>query len=297
MSRLTEKLRAGATWTPEEANEFLVAFHAARPGVTSRSIDGARDARGLTSYELTAAGVPDDARVVLDVACGDGVLLQVIARRLGPGAELLGVDLSATDLDLARGKLAGLRARLLCEPAGQLSIARESVDAVACHFALMLLRPIEAALAEARRVLRPGGVFIACVPGGVSVDRNAADARKLLLDVIRSDVPTYPATGLGDPRTGDDQAISGLLTAAGFESPGVETLTVACDLTPAGTFAQMRDYYWWDMIRGESRARLERELPPLLEKQAGAAGMIRQESSLRMIKARAASSRLHQNSE
>jgi SAM-dependent methyltransferase len=247
---------------------------------------GHRDVRGLSSYELTAAGVPDDARTVLDLACGDGALLHTLGLRLGARAELIGADLSVVDLDLAPGRLAGFRSRLLCEPADRVSLASESVDAVVCHFALMLLRPIEPVLAEVARVLRPGALFIACIPAGVSVDRSAVEARELLMEVIRGDVPTYPETGLGDSRVNDDEAVRGLLAAAGFESPNVEAHTVTCDLTPAVTFAQMRDYYWWDMIRDAGRERLAQQLPPLLEKQAGAGGVIRQESKLRMITAR-----------
>lgn len=67
---------------------------------------------------------------MLDLACGDGALLRTLGHRLGTRAELIGADLSAVDLELARSKLAGLRARLLCEPADGLSLAGESVDAV-----------------------------------------------------------------------------------------------------------------------------------------------------------------------
>jgi SAM-dependent methyltransferase len=283
---LFDRVRRGEPWTPDEANEFLVAFHAARPGVTGRSLSDSRDEQGRTSYELTAACVPEDARVVLDIACGDGELLLPIGRRLGGRAELVGVDLSAVDLELGRTRLTGFRARLICESAERVSVAAGTVDAVVCHYALMLMRPIEAVLAEVARVLRPGGVFVACVPSGVTVDRPSAETRALLLEVIRGDIPAYPDNGLGDARVKDDAALGELLASAGFEPPSVEVHTIACDLTPAATLEGMRDYYWWDMIQEESRARLERELPPLLDREAGGTGRIRQGTKLRMISAR-----------
>jgi SAM-dependent methyltransferase len=284
-SKIVEKARHGVRWTPQEANDFLRAFHASRPGITALSVDENRDPLGRTSYDLTAAAVPLTALSVLDLACGDGVLLLAIARRLEARAELIGVDLSAVDVTLAKGRLADFRAKVLCESVERLSLAGESIDVVVSHFALMLIRPLESVLAEVARVLRPGGLFVACVPQGISVDRSSAETRRLLLEIIRTDVPEYPDTGLGDSRAVADDSLTVLLEAAGFEPPSFETHSLVCELAPEVMLRRFRSYYWWDLIREETRARFDREILPLLEREAAATGTVRQASHVRMMKA------------
>ena len=97
---------------------------------------------------------------VLDVACGTGVLVAELARVVGPGGEVVGVDLSQAMVDVAN-----LRER---EPtsaptrhermdAQSLAFPDASFDVVLCAFGLMYVPDPERALAEMRRVLRPGG--------------------------------------------------------------------------------------------------------------------------------------------
>jgi SAM-dependent methyltransferase len=94
------------------------------------------------------------ARRVLDVGGGDGRLA-----RLLPGLSMscLLVDLSATMLALAP------RPAVRADGA-RLPVAGASVDAVAALYTLYHYADPRLAIAEARRVLRPGGLFAACAP-------------------------------------------------------------------------------------------------------------------------------------
>lgn len=148
-----------------ERESFLRAFHDARPGITSRAL-----ARG-GSYERLAARVPPGR--VLDLACGDGALLE----RLGPRA--IGIDLS-------RGELARARARSPVLPVVQaraqaLPFRDASFDAATCHLAFMLFDDIERVVAELARVLRPGAPFLALLGGGPTADGTDAFHRFLEL--------------------------------------------------------------------------------------------------------------------
>ncbi|WP_437323598.1 class I SAM-dependent methyltransferase [Sorangium sp. So ce381] len=186
-------------------DQTLIDRYHAQPGKTHSMLEGFRDAEGRSSYEVLAEetdALPRDARV-LDLACGDGYLLALLAQR-GFG-DLAGVDRSAEELAAARARL-GAGADLRCEDASALSLPEGSVDIVVCHMALMLMAPIEPILAEVGRVLAPGGLFISVVNRPLrdpvfaihrrEVGRVTAEAGMLRLRL--GDSRVYAAEGLRD---------------------------------------------------------------------------------------------------
>lgn len=132
---------------------YLDDFHAARPGITEDLLALTRDASGAGPYAWLAGAVPVGARV-LDLACGSAPTGPLAGAR-----SYLGLDLSLDEL--RRGAARGLR--VARADATRLPVADAAVDVVVCSMALQLL-PMAPALAEVRRVLRPGGVFAATVP-------------------------------------------------------------------------------------------------------------------------------------
>ncbi len=96
----------------------------------------------------------------LDVGCGTGTLLELLGRRL-PGVSAAGLDGDPRMLGRARRKLrrAGARAALCLGLADSLPFADRSLDRVLSTLMLHHLTQEQrrTALAEARRVLRPGG--------------------------------------------------------------------------------------------------------------------------------------------
>ena len=94
----------------------------------------------------------------LDVGCGDGRTTQWLAQR---ARSYVGVDVSESAVRAAR--LRGMDARLVAD-AAVLPFADQSFDAVLCIEVLEHLFDPEAAAAEIRRVLRPGGTLVATVP-------------------------------------------------------------------------------------------------------------------------------------
>jgi SAM-dependent methyltransferase len=94
---------------------------------------------------------------VLDVGCGPGTYLARLRAR-DPSLVTVGVDLSVGMLAEARG--AGT-ARVACVDATALPFEAGSFDAVTANHMLYHVEPIERAVEEARRVLAPGGVFLA----------------------------------------------------------------------------------------------------------------------------------------
>lgn len=145
---------------------FIMGVHAESPGLTERSIGAARTSTGRSSYEAFCDFVaPGAGMTVVDLACGNGPLGEVVLQRIGPGGQLIEVDLSEAELALATERFRGLaNVRLLHESAGQLSLPDASADLVLCHMAFMLFDPLTAAVDEIARVLKPGGAFAAVVP-------------------------------------------------------------------------------------------------------------------------------------
>jgi ArsR family transcriptional regulator len=96
----------------------------------------------------------------LDVGTGTGRILATLAPSVGRG---IGVDLSREMLAMARVNLerAGLRnCELRQADMHQLPLASDSVDLVTFHQALHYGATPGAAIAEASRVLRPGGLLV-----------------------------------------------------------------------------------------------------------------------------------------
>lgn len=95
---------------------------------------------------------------VLDIGCGGGHLLRDLARAVGPQGSAVGLDLSAEQLDVARSYCADEPAAELVEgDATALPFPDASFDGVCSVQTLEYIADIPAALAECRRVLRPGG--------------------------------------------------------------------------------------------------------------------------------------------
>ncbi|MGN6109267.1 MAG: class I SAM-dependent methyltransferase [Kofleriaceae bacterium] len=174
---------------PSTRETILRRFHAERPGITSSALARAG------SYHRLAELVPPGARV-LDLACGDGYLLELLAAR---GARPIGVDLSAAELAAARARSAAHP--LVLARAQALPLATGAVDACVSHFAFMLMDDPEQVVRELARVIAPGGWFAAVLGGGPTAHGDDAFHRYLALTAeIQRAAPRF-----GDPRTKSEE--------------------------------------------------------------------------------------------
>jgi ubiquinone/menaquinone biosynthesis C-methylase UbiE len=111
--------------------------------------------RQLVELAQVAAG-----EHVLDVACGRGAVLFAAAEQVGPQGLVIGIDLSdgmvqETQADVTRRGLKNIQVRQM--DAEALDFPDASFDAVLCGFGLFFFPRLEKALAEFKRVLKPGG--------------------------------------------------------------------------------------------------------------------------------------------
>ena len=109
--------------------------------------------RLFVPHLLEATHVSHGTRL-LDVACGPGYVAEM-AR--ASGAVSMGTDFAPEMIRLARSRNPDIEFRV--GDAQDLQFDDESFDAVIMNFGVLHLSRPEAAFAEARRVLRPGGYF------------------------------------------------------------------------------------------------------------------------------------------
>ena len=101
---------------------------------------------------------PQQCGRIVDIACGTGALLQMIAA-LNPEAQLFGVDLSAEMLAVAKSRLVPT-AQLFEAQADKLPFESGSFDTVVSTNAFHFFRQPDEVLIEMKRVLRPNGQLI-----------------------------------------------------------------------------------------------------------------------------------------
>lgn len=130
---------------------------------------------------------------IADIACGLGGGLAAVNDRL-IGGDLTGVNIDARQLAICRGiaPRAGNRLRLVLADAARLPLHDRSVDHVLCLEAMFHFASRAAFLAEAARILRPGGHLVVTDillhPPAPPLPWPA----EAMLAVIRRDYGTWP---------------------------------------------------------------------------------------------------------
>jgi len=142
--------------------------------------DGWQDLEELTrklDAVLETLGI-DPSATVLDLGCGTGNLtIALLNGRLGPTGRIAAVDISEKMLELARRKVTDTRVAWHCAAADQLPLEDGAIDHVICFSAWPHFHDPLEAVRELRRVLRGGGyLHILHLISRADVNRIHADA-------------------------------------------------------------------------------------------------------------------------
>jgi ubiquinone/menaquinone biosynthesis C-methylase UbiE len=115
--------------------------------------------KAICARYLARIALPEGARI-LEVGCGNGAATKLIMQQVGP-AQLVGIDPSSAFIDMADETFAGEpRVSFAIGDAAATGQADACFDLVIAHTVYSHLVDPERALAEARRVLRPGGQLV-----------------------------------------------------------------------------------------------------------------------------------------
>ena len=154
---------------------------------------------------------------VLEIAAGTGVVTRAMIAALPAGVSIVATDLNQAMLDQAAA--VGTKRPVHWHQADALSLPfeDETFDAVVCQFGVMFFPDKVKAHGEARRVLRPGGLYIFNVWDRIEDNAFAHVVTVALESVFPNDPPRFMA------RTPhgycDRDRIKRDLAAAGFSEP------------------------------------------------------------------------------
>jgi ubiquinone/menaquinone biosynthesis C-methylase UbiE len=119
--------------------------------------DMSRDAL-LDEWMLRAVG-DVSGRDVIDLGCGEGRFSRMLAER---GARVTGIDLAAPMIDAAAAARVSNETYAIADMETLDGIASAAFDLAVSYITLVDVHNLAAALAQAFRVLRPGGRFVVC---------------------------------------------------------------------------------------------------------------------------------------
>jgi len=183
---------------------------------------------------------PQPGETVLELGAGTGETGFEAAAILGEGGWLISTDFSAKMVEVARRRgtergLGNVEYRAI--DAERIELDSGSVDGVLCQSTYMLVADPAAALAETRRVLRPGGRLALSVWG--VPERNPWASIGGMILVERGHIPPPEPEAPGVFSMASEERTRALLAGAGFGSVRTEEVPVRF------AFRNLDDYEQW----------------------------------------------------
>jgi len=180
--------------------------------------------RAWKRFTIAASGVRPGARV-LDVAGGTADLARLFAARVGPTGSVVLTDINGAMLAAGRDRMLNegrLMPAVQCN-AEALPFSAASFDCVSIAFGLRNVTRKDVALAEMRRVLRPGGVALVLefsrvwAPLQPAYDWYSFNVLPRLGQVVANDAASYRYLAESIRVHPDQQELGAMMESAGLE--------------------------------------------------------------------------------
>jgi ubiquinone/menaquinone biosynthesis C-methylase UbiE len=199
---------------------------------------------------------PQPGETVLELACGVGDTGLAAAARLNASGRLISTDFSTEMVAAARRRAEELgvsNVDFRTMDAERMDLDDDSVDGVLCRWGYMLMADPAAALAETRRVLRPGGRLAFSVWGDPATNPWASVPAQAILEHTGQPPPDPLAPGIfamaSEDRTRE------LLSGAGLSPLRVEHVEMEW------AFESPDDHWHYVLDLAGALAMLVRSLP------------------------------------
>lgn len=264
MSEFATKIMKGQIPSDQDWNQYLIQAHKIAPSMTPIAFAPYKTSNDLTSYQILAHSIEclkgRDAKI-LDLACGDGYLFQFLLPILGPKGTIIGVDMSEAELDVARenfGKKPQIQ--LFNGTSQSIPVTSNTLDAIVCHMAFMLMLPLDPAIEEIHRCLKSGGIFSAVIGNSRGKLGFFSDVQKVMFKFLSQRYPKISEARSGDPRVQSESGIRELFSK-GFDS-NIEffDFSLIIQIEPNIVWNLIKDMYFVSMLPDSEKKELEAEL-------------------------------------
>jgi SAM-dependent methyltransferase len=220
----------------------LVEWEAMAPGWERRREYLREFSEPITGW-MVARLDPQPGQTILELGAATGETGFAAARRIGDRGRLISTDLPPAMVEVAKRRAEELgieNAEFRVMDAQHIDLEDGSVDGVLCRWAYMLMPDPAAALAESRRVLRPGGKLALAVMGGPAQNPWASSVAMAIVG-LGLIPPIDPKAPGGVFSLSEPDHLRELLVRAGFEDVQIEEMEFHL------SFSDFDDY--WSFVR------------------------------------------------
>jgi trans-aconitate methyltransferase len=281
VTRYLDRVIAGDAPTPDDWNDHLIAFHRAFNDGTASLVSTLRTASGQTSYDVLAARIKalaPTAQSILDVGCGDGALLALLAQTFSPDVALSGVDLCENEIERARKRVPA--ASLVCGDAARYEMGRGRYDVATAHLSFMSMPGVRAVIEGLRDALRPGGLLVFVVEDPLESDTIVTLMREAIV-VVRAQFPRFTPSVPGREPIERDDALRALLADIGLNTHTIERYVLAGACSPAQLWALLQRTYPLGLLDASLHERIREHT--INHAPVGSDGLVRVTLSLRLV--------------
>jgi SAM-dependent methyltransferase len=272
VAEIRGQVAAGVPLVGSLATRFYRAVHAIDPAGTEDSLAVLPGNRGVHLYDSLLTWAPIVSRErVLDIGCGSGGATRAAARIVGPEGMVVGIDLSPECVEAARERTPEEMPVLFRAGDAQMmpSVPDRTFDCVVASMMLEEVADLPRLLHEVRRVLRPGGRFVASVAAFDRLRPIDASFMGMVIAVVGRRAPgalAGRASRASMPHEPNDSLAFKEAGLGTVEEQDVQLAVVMEDVEDAwavfsrSTIVHLLD----DEGRAELRKRLERRMPHTL---------------------------------